>query len=232
MNKLAIDTSTDVLGVAIMQDEKVTVDYMTHVKKDHSTRLMPAIHHVMDEVTLQPEQLDAIIVSNGPGSYTGTRIGVTAAKTLAWSLQIPIYTESTLRNLAKNARYYNTYICPFIDARRKNVFTGLYQTENARFTTVIEDQHIAMDQWLSELSKLNGSIVFVSPHMDTFQSLIVEQLAEKAIFLDAFHQYPKASSLLEVPEEKEPTPVHTVTPNYLRITEAEANLIKHKKEES
>src|SRR5699024_1004999 len=100
MNILAIDTSNDVLGVAIKKDTKIVAEWMTHIKKDHSSRLMPAIVYALEQVGMEPIDIEAIVVSNGPGSYTGTRIGVTTAKTLAWSLNIPIYTVSSLKNMA------------------------------------------------------------------------------------------------------------------------------------
>src|SRR5699024_7698251 len=105
MNILAIDTSNDVLGVALQQDGKLVAEWMTHMKKDHSSRLMPAIVYVMEQVQMTADQLDEIVVSNGPGSYTGTRIGVTTAKTLAWSLNKPIYSVSSLETLAYNGQF-------------------------------------------------------------------------------------------------------------------------------
>src|SRR5699024_7265314 len=112
MNKLAIDTSNQVLGVALMQQNDIVAELTTNIKKDHSSRLMPAIVDLMKKVNMTPDQLDKVIVANGPGSYTGTRIGVTTAKTLAWTLQIPITPISSLKTLAANESYFNGYICP------------------------------------------------------------------------------------------------------------------------
>lgn len=118
MNILAIDTSNDELGIAIAKDDKVIGELITSSRQDHSTRLMPAIVDMMSRVYMDQAELDAIIVTHGPGSYTGTRIGITTAKTMAWALNVPIYTVSSLALLAMNGRLSSYYICPFFNARR------------------------------------------------------------------------------------------------------------------
>src|SRR5690625_3381993 len=164
MNILAIDTSNHVLGVAITKENELLAELVTNIKKDHSSRLMPAIVELMTETEMTPEQLDKIVVAHGPGSYTGARIGVTTAKTMAWSLEIPIYTVSSLGILALNAKFFNGLICPFFDARRKTVFTGLYKWEDNQLVTVIEECNVAMEEWLLRLKEYKENILFLSPH--------------------------------------------------------------------
>src|SRR5699024_708392 len=160
MNKLAVDTSTNILSVALMKQQNVVSEMMLRVKRDHSSRLMPTVVQLMDEVDLTPEEIDHIYVGIGPGSYTGTTIGVTMAKTFAWSLQIPIYTDSSLRNLAKNIYTEQGLICSFFDARRNNVFAGIYRWNENSLETVEEDRHIALDTLLFELKQTKQPIVF------------------------------------------------------------------------
>ena len=127
MNMLAIDTSTQTMGVALMKNEKIVAETTLLSKNDHSSRLMPAIHELMFHAKMKPEELDAIVVTEGPGSYTGTRIGITTAKTLAWALNIPIKTVSSLKLIASsNSGVFNGLVCPFIDARRGMVYNELY----------------------------------------------------------------------------------------------------------
>src|SRR5699024_7595583 len=114
-------------------------------------------------------------VSNGPGSYTGTRIGVTTAKTLAWSLNIPIYTVSSLKNMAYNGVLKKGYIVPFFDARRKTVFTGLYYSDGENLTEIKQEVNVPMEVWLDELKSVDEDIMFLSPHMDVFQEMIESQ---------------------------------------------------------
>src|SRR5690625_2292877 len=100
MYTLTIDTSTQVLAVGILKNEEVLGEIVTNLPKTHSPRLMPAIHQLMEAVEVEPECLDKIVVGVGPGSYTGVRIGITTAKSLAWALNIPIIGVSSLHALA------------------------------------------------------------------------------------------------------------------------------------
>src|SRR5690625_5164541 len=113
-----------------MKNNEIAAELITNIKEDHSSQLMPAIVELMNEVNLAPEQLEKIVAAYGPGSYTGTRIGVTTAKTLAWSLEIPIFTVSSLKATALSGRYFDGLICPFFDARRQAVFTSLYRSKD------------------------------------------------------------------------------------------------------
>src|SRR5699024_1939365 len=100
MTILAIDTSNEALGIALYQNEKIIAEYISVSKIKHSTRLMPAIAQLMENADVEPKDLEKIIVAKGPGSYTGVRIGLSIAKTLAWSLNIPIVGISSLEALA------------------------------------------------------------------------------------------------------------------------------------
>lgn len=231
MNILAIDTSNQVLGVAIMQNGKLVAEFITNINKDHSSRLMPAIVDVMDKVNLAPEQLDEIVVANGPGSYTGTRIGVTTAKTMAWALDIPIYAVSSLKTAAYNGVLFNGYICAFFDARRKTVFTSLFKSENNVLESVIDEQNVLMEDWLERLKNLNEKVLFISPHMDVFEEMIKKKINSDAIILENPLHIPKPSNLLILKKHESITPAHQINPEYLRITEAEANLRKRQKGE-
>src|SRR5699024_3480556 len=147
------------------------------------------------EVNLAPEQLEKIVAAYGPGSYTGTRIGVTTAKTLAWSLEIPIYLVSSLEVIAANAKLVNGYICPFFDARRKTVFTGLYKSENGKLQRVIEESHVEMNTWLTRLQDLKAEIMFLSPHLASFRNMITTQLESYASIPEHSYHLPRPSNL-------------------------------------
>lgn len=230
MNILAIDTSNQVLTLAIMKDDELVAELTTNIKKDHSSRLMPAIVSLMESVDLLPEQLNKIVVANGPGSYTGTRIGVTTAKTMAWALDIPIYTISSLATLAYNGRFFDVYICPLFDARRQTVFTGLYQFKDGILHEIEKDCNVPLNSWLNKLLTLEENILFVSPHINELEQTIISTLHDQAIIPEQPFHLPKASSLISLSEGIDRVPVHLVRPNYLRVTEAEANLRKRKKE--
>jgi len=231
MNILAIDTSNDLLGVAISHDNHVIGEIITSAKQDHSARLMPAIVDIMERTNVTTDALDAIIVAQGPGSYTGSRIGITTGKTMAWGLDIPIYTVSSLALLAMNGRLTSFYICPFYDARRGSVFTGLYKWEENRLIEVEQETNIDMKDWLHMLQSYDRQILFISPHLDIYQPLIHEKLGEQAIMTDGTFNRPLPSNMHMMLPWADQGKIHQVVPNYLRKTEAESNLLKRQKDE-
>lgn len=230
MNMLAIDTSTQILGVALMKNDIVVAEMTTNQKKDHSSRLMPVINQLMQQADMKPEDLHTIVVAHGPGSYTGTRIGVTTAKTLAWTLDIPIIPVSSLKTLGYNAVPYQGYVCPFFDARREAVFTGLYHFSAGVFNVVQEDRHIKMKEWLTELDTLQEPILFLSPDFAKHQACLNESDMER-VHSPASSHLLRPSNLLMLAETEPAVSAHEITPNYLRMTEAEANWEKRQKEE-
>ncbi|TNP18904.1 tRNA (adenosine(37)-N6)-threonylcarbamoyltransferase complex dimerization subunit type 1 TsaB, partial [Bacillus sp. CD3-5] len=109
---LGIETANAPLSVAVVKDGKVLAEVVQNIKVTHSAGAMPAIETILANVGVKPNELEAIAVSEGPGSYTGVRIGVTLAKTLAWTLQKPLVGVSSLKILAANAALFNGLICP------------------------------------------------------------------------------------------------------------------------
>lgn len=222
MNILAIDTSTSVLGVGLASEETIIGEYVTNIKRNHSTRVLPAIEFMLDDVGYTLQDIDKIVVAEGPGSYTGLRIGVTIGKTLAWTLQIPLSGVSSLQVMAASGRYFPGYVSPLMDARRGNVFTGLYRYEEDKLVQVIEDQHISAEDWARRLTSYDEPVLFlgndVPLHKETFQAILQNRAQFPAVPLNI--QRPGELALLgkDAPE----TPAHSFVPNYLRLAEAEA----------
>lgn len=229
MIALAIDTSNDELGIAVINDHTIKGEFITISKQNHSTKLMPAIVDLMERTETKQTDLDVIIVTQGPGSYTGSRIGLTTAKTMAWGLDIPLHTVSSLALLAMNGRLTSHYICPFYNARRESVFTSLYKWENDILVEVKKETNILMEDWLDELAMMNERILFISPHMQLFDSMIIQKLDHHALLADAALSRPFPSNMHLMLNNSTLTNVHKVTPNYLRKTEAEAKLEKEQK---
>ncbi|THE09629.1 tRNA (adenosine(37)-N6)-threonylcarbamoyltransferase complex dimerization subunit type 1 TsaB [Bacillus timonensis] len=223
MKVLAIDTSNYVLGVAIVDEEKVIGEVITNLPKNHSVRVMPTIERLMKECGIKPKELDKIVVAMGPGSYTGVRIGVTIAKTLAWSLRIPLAGVSSLEVVAANGRYFNGFISPLFDARRGQVYTGLYQYEGKTLTCVEEDKIVLVSDWLEELKKKETPVLFIGNDLVIHKEQIETDLAQLAYVAPYTDWNPRPSELVELGLKKEPVDVHTFVPNYIRLAEAEAN---------
>lgn len=230
MNILGIDTSTEVMGVAIFKDNQLCGEIVTNLPKNHSVRLMPTIDYLMREVEMSPTCLNQIVVGKGPGSYTGVRIGLSTAKSMAWALQIPIVGVSSLEMLAYQGRNGNGYICPFVDARRDAVFTALYKWIDGQIVSVVEDQHIKINDWLAKLKHRGKLVTFLSPNLSLHKQLINEVLGELAHFPDHAYHYGRPSDLILAGVHKQPDNVHTLAPQYLRLAEAEANWLKQQKE--
>ena len=162
MKILAMDTSTLVMGVAVLEEHQVIGELITNSHKKHSVRLMPAIDQLLNELELSIDDMDLLAVTKGPGSYTGIRIGVTTAKTMAWAKQIPLYGISTLEVLAENGFYFDGWIVPLLDARRNRVYTGVYQRRMQNIVT--ESYHhrvIDITSLLDFLNKQQESILFL-----------------------------------------------------------------------
>lgn len=226
MNVLAIDTSNNVLGVAIIKNQKIIGETITDVPVNHSVRLMPVITSFMAEVKMSVEEIGLIVVANGPGSYTGVRVGVTTAKTLAWGLNIPVVAVSSLEVLAYSGRFFNGLICPFYDARRQTVFTGLYQWKNNEAVPVNEEQNILMEDLLSKLKVKAEPVLFLSPDIEIYEALIKEYLGDLAIIPEPVYHVPRPGHLATIGMKKEHAEMHSLTPNYLRMAEAEVNWLK------
>jgi len=224
MTVLAIDTSTNVMGVALMKEKQIIGEVITYINKNHSVRLMPAIEQLMKECNVKPNELTKIAVAKGPGSYTGVRIGVTVAKTLAYTLNIPLVGVSSLKLLAVNGRYFNGLVCPLFDARRTQLYTGLYDVKNGQIETVLDDCNILREQWAQQLKAYNQPILFVGNDVSLHEDYLKEALGDLAVFTNQNNQRPSELAYFSL-SEKEAESVHHFVPEYLRLAEAEANWI-------
>lgn len=229
---LGIDTANTPLSVAIVKDGLILAEVNSSMSVNHSLRAMPVIEELFATVQMQPKNIDAIAVSEGPGSYTGVRIGVTIAKTLAWTLKKPLVGVSSLRALAANALYFDGIICPIVDARRNNVYAGLYENVNGLLTSVQEDGHFAIEDLLDSLAQSGRSVLFVGKDVVMYEDMIIEKLQESAVIAPFPLQLPRASSLIMIAEQTEQEEnTHAFTPEYRRIAEAEANWLMQQRKD-
>ncbi len=226
---LGIETANTPLSVAIVKDGKVLAEVVQNIKVTHSVGAMPAVEEIFAKVGMKPEEIDAITVSEGPGSYTGVRIGVTIAKTLAWTLQKPLVGVSSLQALAANAKLYTGVVCSLFDARRQNVYAAAYKNGE----TLIADTHVHIDGLMLQLAVLNEEVLFVGADVEQFWDKIVENLGERALCAPFTLHLPRATEIIAIAENK-PLPaveeVHHFVPQYRRIAEAEANWMKEQKQ--
>lgn len=230
MNVLAIDTSNDVLGIALLNETKIIGEYMTNLKRNHSVRAMPAIQQLFKDCGMEPAELDKIVVARGPGSYTGVRIGVTIAKTMAWSLGIPLSSVSSLAILATVGRYFQGSVVPLFDARRGLIYTGLYTFQNRTLETVLEDQNVLAAEWAEQLTTVEEPILFVGQDVHLHEDTFKEVLGTKAQFASVTEQLPRPSELGTLGLDLASEDIHSFTPNYIRLVEAEAKWLERQRQ--
>ncbi|KSU57590.1 tRNA threonylcarbamoyladenosine biosynthesis protein TsaB [[Bacillus] enclensis] len=229
MKILSIDTSNYPLGVALIDEEKVIGEYITNFKRNHSVRAMPAVEQLLKECETEPKELTKIVVANGPGSYTGVRIGVTMAKTLAWSLNIPLVPVSSLAVLASSGRHFNGFISPIFDARRGQVYTGLYKFEGDTIQQIEEDRNLLLADWVEKLKEYDGEILFVGNDVGIHEAVIKEVLGDQARIAPFVSHNPRPSELAFIGAQMEEKTAHEVVPNYIRLAEAEVKWLEAQK---
>lgn len=181
---LNIETAIDTASVCLADGDRVLSLMKNEYKKDHAAWLHPAIENLMQEITYKLQDLAAIAVSIGPGSYTGLRIGLATAKGLCYALQKPLITVNTLHVMALAATEYATdLICPMIDARRMEVFTGLF---NKSLETVIEPKALVIDEKSFTEQLVKHKILFFGNGSEKFKAVCSSRNAVfKSILFDA-----------------------------------------------
>ena len=215
MKVLAFDTSSKALSLAILEDKQVLAETTINIKKNHSITLMPAIDFLMSSLDLTPKDLDRIVVAEGPGSYTGLRIAVATAKTLAHTLNIELVGMSSL--LALVPYQQEGLFVPLMDARRNNVYAGFY--ENAK--PVMPEAHLPFERVI-ELIEGASQVTFVG-EVGPF----VEQIQEHLPRTNFKETLPNAANLALLAWDKEADSLHDFVPNYLKRVEAEENWLKN-----
>lgn len=231
MKVLAMDTSNQTMAIAVMEDQTILGQIQTMVNKTHSKTLMPAIDYLMKSVSLTPADLDRIAVAQGPGSYTGLRIGVTTAKTLASTLSIELVGVSSLKTIAANCMKEPGWIVPLFDARRKNVYAGAYQWQDNELVNVLADQHLPLDKLLALLK--DQPCYFVGADVKKFQDVIAKSLPFAKINSIEQWNYPNAIVISQLAQKEEPVvDIDRFLPNYLKRVEAEEKWLEnHQNEE-
>ncbi len=206
MISLFIDTSSFNLLVYLLKDDKVINSCKLEKIKSHSTLVLPEIKRRLNEANIKINDIDNIYVVNGPGSFTGLRIGVTIAKIIGYTLNKRVIPISSLELLATTA--FNTdYIIPVIDARRGYVYAGVY---DKNLNNILKDQYISLNDLFSKLDD-DRTYTFVSYD----DMLNIENLIKPN---------EDVSKLINKHQNDSQINIHNVNPNYLKRTEAEEKL--------
>lgn len=220
MTTLAIDTSNSGMSLALYKKETLIGEMYIGNQKNHSVTLMPGIDFLMQSNNLSPQDLERIVVSEGPGSYTGLRIGVTTAKTLAWTLGIELMSVSSLAVIAATQHNQEGLIVPIINARRQNVYTGAYEWIDGSLQQVIPDCHIALSEWLVQLKETSKPCFFVGEDLFMFPEIIEnDELLHDETCCN--NQLSGRSFILLEQELEKVEDIDAFVPKYLKKVEAE-----------
>ena len=218
MKVLAFDTSSKALSVALLEEENRLAELTLTIKKNHSITLMPTIEFLMASIDWKPTDLDRIVVAEGPGSYTGLRIAVATAKTLAQTLKIDLVGVSSL--LALVPEEIEGLAIPVMDARRIHVYAGFYQEDQL----VYPEGHLSFE---AVLERVKGAekVTFLG-EVEAFREQIQEALPNAQMV----ETLPDAVRIGRLGLTKEAVSVHGFVPNYLKRVEAEENWLKDHQE--
>lgn len=206
MRILYLDTSSSFLYAGLAQDDKLLISIEKDFGKDLSTHTLNEIKTMLDKVNLSPEDVDKIIVVNGPGSFTGIRIGLTIAKTFAWGLNREITTISSLEAMAISNNN-NDYYIPVIDARRGYVYAAIFDKD---YNVVLSDRYINFLELEDKVNSFTGSKVIITNN--DIKSVLKIQKYE-----------PDIQKIVNYFKNKESINPHGIDALYLKLTEAEEN---------
>ncbi|MDH6364969.1 tRNA threonylcarbamoyladenosine biosynthesis protein TsaB [Enterococcus sp. PF1-24] len=231
MITLGIDTSNQALAVGVVEDKQVLGQIQLNVKQNHSIALMPAIDTLVKSLGLTPKAIQRIVVAEGPGSYTGLRIGVTVAKTLVYTLNQELVGVSSLQALAANCVSREGWIIPLFDARRENVYAGIYQWQAGELVNQLADQHIALTDLLTKIPE-GQKVYFVGSDVAKFQEKIKAGLPHAEINQEPHWDLPSGAVVALLGENAQPVAdVHSFLPKYLKRVEAEEKWLATNQEE-
>lgn len=206
---LFFDTSSDLLKVSLIKDDKIIFDKELHTKNDHSSYLVPTIDEAFKSNNIDFKELDEIIVGNGPGSFTGTRISIAVAKTYAFSFNIPVYMISSLEELIYDNDGYDFYV-PIIEEKKDNLYFSIFDKDKKR---VMDDTYSSTECMYKKLEELDGKILLISLSNKEYEKYDTVKASINALNI---------MKNIEVNNEK--VNPHLLKPNYIKKIEAEAKL--------
>lgn len=225
MRILALDSSGLVATVAIVEEEQTIAEYTVNYKKTHSQTLLPMLDEIVKMTEMDLNTIDAIAISGGPGSFTGLRIGSATAKGLGLALQKPLIHVPTIEGLAYNLYGSDALICPIMDARRNQVYTGIYRFENEKLHIVEKQMAIDVGKLVEKLNQLDEKVVFLGDGVPVYKGQLEDGLRVPFTFAPANMNRQRASSVgvagIQYLKEGKTEAAAEHQPDYLRVSQAE-----------
>ena len=221
---LAFETSAKAASVALLEDGKLLGESYQNTGLTHSQTLMVMAENLLSQCGKTVADVTAAAVAAGPGSFTGVRIGVAAAKGFAWGREIPCYGVSTLEAMALSLGVYQGYVCPCMDARRSQVYNSLFYVNQGVPERVSEDRAISLAELGAELKSLKEPIFLVGDGSNLCYNTLLESVPN--LVLPPEHRMHQRASGVALAARKQvevgdPGDANALTPNYLRLSQAE-----------
>ena len=224
MRILALDSSGLVATVAIVEDEQTVAEYTVNYKKTHSQTLLPMLDEIVKMTEFDLNTIDAIAVAGGPGSFTGLRIGSATAKGLGLALNKPLLHVPTVDGMAYNLFGCKGLICPMMDARRNQVYTGIYRYEN-QFEIVEEQMAISVEELIEKLNQYGEQVTLLGDGVPVYENLLKEGLKIPYSFAPAHVNRQSAAAVgalgMQYYKEGKIETAKEHQPDYLRLSQAE-----------
>ena len=232
---LAVESSGLVASVALTTEDKLIGEYTTNFKKTHSQTLLPMLDEIVRMTGIPLESVDAIVISGGPGSFTGLRIGAATAKGLGLALNKPLVNVPTVDALAYNLYGTDKIICPIMDARRRQVYTGLYTFEGDKFRVLCREKAVGIDDIVQEINTMGRPVIFLGDGVPVHQAFIEEHIQVECSFAPPHLNAQRAGALAALGkiyfEEGRLETADEHVPEYLRLSQAEREHLERQKEE-
>lgn len=236
MRILALDSSGLVASVAIMEEEQTIAEYTVNYKKTHSQTLLPMLDEIVKMTEMDLNIIDAIAIAGGPGSFTGLRIGSATAKGLGLALGKPLIHVPTLEGLACNLYGYSSLICPIMDARRNQVYTGVYRLSEGEFQVVKEQTAIDVAVLAEQLNALGEAVTFLGDGVPVYREQLEEKLTVPFTFAPANMNRQRAASVgvrgFQYYREGRIETAAEHQPDYLRVSQAERERAERERAEA
>lgn len=221
---LAFETSAKAASVALMDENKLLGESYQNTGLTHSQTLMVMAEDLLKQCGKTVTDVTAVAVAEGPGSFTGVRIGVAAAKGFAWGGELPCYGVSTLEAMAQSLGAWQGYVCPCMDARRSQVYNALFYVNHGKLERVSPDRAIALSELAEEIKNLPEPVFLVGDGAVLCYNILKERVPNLVLPPEhRLHQRAVGVAILAAQKQAagEAGDANALTPNYLRLSQAE-----------
>lgn len=233
MKILGLDSSGLVAGVAVVEDDNMLAEYTVNYKKTHSQTLLPMLDEIASMIELDLNTIDAIAVAGGPGSFTGLRIGSATAKGLGLALDKPLIQIPTVDGIAYNLCGAGDLVCPLMDARRNQTYTGLYEFHGNDMEVLVQQCAVGIEEIIDIVNSFEREVVFLGDGVPVFRSFIQEHCRVPFRFAPAHMNKQRAAAVAALAQSYYARgQIQTAAehrPDYLRMSQAERERAEQRK---